>query len=100
MFQDGRRVAPVGFAGATADLNLFPVQLIDHVDILKDGASAIYGSDAVAGVFNIWLIHRYRGLEVGAQYGNTNMGFPTIRLKNLVGIGRHWRRQDGFGCVR
>ena len=75
VLQDGRRVAPVGFAGSTADLNLFPVQLIDHVDILKDGASAIYGSDAVAGVFNIWLIHRYRGLEVGAQYGNTNMGF-------------------------
>src|SRR4051812_44448124 len=83
VLQDGRRVAPVGFAGSTADLNLFPVQLIDHVDILKDGASAIYGSDAVAGVFNIWLTHRYRGLEVGAQYGNTNLGFANDSAEEL-----------------
>src|SRR4051812_5400616 len=83
VLQDGRRVAPVGFAGSTADLNLFPVQLIDHVDILKDGASAIYGSDAVAGVFNIWLTHRYRGLEVGAQYGNTNLGSSNDSAEEL-----------------
>ena len=56
------------------DLNLFPLGLIDHIDILKDGASAIYGSDAVGGVFNVWLIHRFRGLEIYASYGNTNLG--------------------------
>src|SRR4029077_2868552 len=37
-------------------------------------ASAIYGADAVAGVFNVWLIHRFRGLELYASYGNTNLG--------------------------
>src|SRR5207248_3269902 len=47
VLQDGRRLAPVGFAGDTVDLNMFPFGLIDHIDILKDGASAIYGSDAV-----------------------------------------------------
>ena len=73
--QDGRRLAPVGFAGDTVDLNTIPLGLIDHVDILKDGASAIYGADAVAGVFNVWLIHRFRGLEIYASYGNTNLGF-------------------------
>src|SRR5207249_6942337 len=52
VLQDGRRLAPVGFAGSTVDINTFPIGLIDHVDILKDGASAIYGSDAVAGVVN------------------------------------------------
>ncbi len=72
--QDGRRLAPVGFAGDTVDLNTIPLGLIDHVDILKDGASAIYGADAVAGVFNVWLIHRFRGLELYASYGNTNLG--------------------------
>ena len=74
VLQDGRRLAPVGFAGNTVDLNTIPLGLIDHVDILKDGASAIYGADAVAGVFNVWLIHRFRGLELYAGYGNTNLG--------------------------
>jgi iron complex outermembrane recepter protein len=75
VLQDGRRLAPVGFAGNTVDLNTIPIRLIDHVDILKDGASAIYGADAVDGVFNVWLIHRFRGVEVYASYGNTNLGF-------------------------
>src|SRR6266705_4561921 len=75
VLQDGRRLAPVGFAGDTVDLNTIPLGLIDHVDILKDGASAIYGADGVAGVFNVWLIHRFRGLELYASYGNTNLGF-------------------------
>src|SRR5881392_4409076 len=59
VLQDGRRLAPVGFAGDTVDLNTIPLGLIDHIDVLKDGASAIYGADAVAGVFNVWLIHRF-----------------------------------------
>jgi iron complex outermembrane recepter protein len=80
VLQDGRRLAPVGFtreigfSGATVDLNMIPLGLIDHIDILKDGASSIYGSDAVAGVVNVWLIHRFRGLEIYASYGNTNLG--------------------------
>ena len=48
--------------------------MIDHIDILKDGASAVYGSDAVAGVINIFLKHKFRGLEIGGSIGNTNMG--------------------------
>ena len=75
VLQDGRRLAPIGFAGSTVDLNTLPLHAVDHIDILKDGASAIYGSDAVAGVVNVWLIKKFRGLEVGAQYGNSNMGF-------------------------
>jgi iron complex outermembrane receptor protein len=75
VLQDGRRLAPVGFAGDTVDLNTIPLGLIDHIDLLKDGASAIYGSDAVDGVVNVWLIHKFRGLEVYASYGNSNLGF-------------------------
>ena len=75
VLQDGRRLAPVGFAGDTVDLNTIPLGLIDHIDVLKDGASAIYGADAVAGVFNVWLIHKFRGLELYTSYGNTNLGF-------------------------
>jgi iron complex outermembrane recepter protein len=79
VLQDGRRLASVAFGSNisddTVDLNTIPLGLIDHVDILKDGASAIYGADAVAGVFNVWLIHKFRGLELYASYGNTNLGF-------------------------
>src|SRR5438874_1784154 len=75
VLQDSRRLAPVGFAGDTVDLNMFPLGLIDHIDILKDGASAVYGPDAVAGVVNVWLIRRFHGVEVYGSYGNTNLGF-------------------------
>src|SRR5437588_1560828 len=94
VLQDGRRLAAAGFAGyyndlnaffgGTVDLNLFPLGLIDHIDILKDGASAIYGSDAVGGVFNVWLIHRFRGLEIYASYGNTNLGASNDQGEELA----------------
>ena len=75
---DGKRVA-FGSLGSPSssegeDINLIPFPMIDHVDILKDGASAVYGSDAVAGVVNFFLIHKFRGLEIGGSYGNTNLG--------------------------
>src|SRR6266702_4863285 len=81
---DGKRAAIIGSGGGVAagaspgvagvDINLIPFPMIDHIDILKDGASAIYGTDAVAGVFNIFLKHKFRGLEIGASIGNTNLG--------------------------
>jgi len=80
---DGKRVAIAGIGGAQSatsvgpagvDINLIPLPMIDHIDILKDGASAVYGSDAVAGVINIFLLHKFRGLEIGGSIGNTNLG--------------------------
>ena len=75
---DGKRVAfgsltPVGGSGGV-DINLIPFPMIDHIDILKDGASAVYGSDAITGVVNFFLVHKFRGLEIGGSYGNTNLG--------------------------
>ncbi len=70
---DGKRVAP-NPNGVGVDINLIPFPMIDRIEILKDGASAIYGADAIAGVFNIILIHKFRGLEIGGTYGNTNAG--------------------------
>jgi iron complex outermembrane recepter protein len=75
---DGKRFAygSLGVAGFSQgqDINLIPFSMVDHVDILKDGASAVYGSDAVAGVINFFLLHKFRGLEIGGSYGNTNLG--------------------------
>src|SRR5205809_1555663 len=75
---DGKRVAfgslnPVGFSGGV-DINLIPFPMIDHIDILKDGASAVYGSDAITGVVNFFLLHKLRWVESGGSYGNTNLG--------------------------
>jgi iron complex outermembrane receptor protein len=66
------------------DLNLFPIGLIDHIDILRDGASAVYGSDAIGGVFNVWLIHKFRDVEIYSSYGNTNLGASNDQAEKLA----------------
>jgi iron complex outermembrane recepter protein len=70
---DGKRVAQSALNGGI-DIQLIPFSMVDHIDILKDGASAVYGADAVAGVVNFFLIHKFRGLEIGVTYGNTDLG--------------------------
>lgn len=56
----------------TVDLNTIPSSIIDHVEILQDGASAIYGSDAISGVVNIITIKNYNGEEASAYLGIYN----------------------------
>ena len=65
---NGRRAAPVGVEGApfALDLNVIPSSLVDRYEILLDGASSVYGSDAVAGVANIILRKDFDGLELEA----------------------------------
>lgn len=71
---NGRRLGRSGVRGAPTapDLNLIPSALVERVDILTDGASSIYGTDAVAGVVNIQLRDDFEGLEVGV---NTTVPF-------------------------
>ena len=73
---NGRRVAISSFAeGVTTnfvDVNSIPVTAIERVEVLKDGASAVYGSDAVAGVVNIVLRKNFEGFEFTAGYGDTS----------------------------
>ena len=66
---NGRRLAPAGVEGAPTNpsINLLPSLLIDRYDLLLDGASSVYGSDAVAGVGNIVLRKDFDGLELTAQ---------------------------------
>lgn len=73
---NGRRVAPAGSRGSvgSADLNVLPTSMIDRVEVLKDGASSIYGSDAVAGVVNIITRKNIDGFSVEAQYNATEDG--------------------------
>lgn len=70
---DGLRVATSGINGIGGknfvDVNQIPISAIDHIEVLTDGASAIYGSDAIGGVVNIILKKDYQGAEVGVRYG-------------------------------
>lgn len=74
---NGRRLSPSAYADPNAgrsvvyDLNQIPLDAIERIEVLKDGASAIYGSDAMAGVVNLILRKDFKGAEVGASY-NTN----------------------------
>ena len=72
---NGRRVSVSPFAKgidtAFVDINNIPLAAIKRVDILKDGASATYGSDAIAGVINVVLKDDFEGVEVSAKYGDT-----------------------------
>ncbi len=61
---NGRRVAAHGLNGGTVDLNQIPFAAIERIEILKDGASAIYGTDAIGGVINFILRTNYSGLTV------------------------------------
>ncbi|HEL4259185.1 TPA: TonB-dependent receptor [Stenotrophomonas maltophilia] len=72
---NGRRIVNGGTgANSSVDLNVIPVSLIERVEVLKDGASAIYGADAVAGVVNIITKQGFEGAEAVVRYGQTSQG--------------------------
>lgn len=73
---NGRRVAPSAFGGNSGtdsftDLNTIPTSAIERIEIVKDGAGAVYGADAIAGVINVILRKDYQGVEVSGKYGQT-----------------------------
>ena len=71
---NGRRLANTAFSGTTVDINSIPLSAIDRVEVLTDGASALYGSDAIAGVINFILRREFTGVEAYASYGDTQQG--------------------------
>jgi iron complex outermembrane receptor protein len=85
-----------GGAGNSVDIGAIPVGAIERVEVLKDGASAIYGSDAIAGVVNFILKTNYQGLDATATVGTpTDSGGGTEETGSLyAGIGSitqdHW----------
>jgi outer membrane receptor protein involved in Fe transport len=71
---NGHRVATGGINGDIADVSLIPLSAVDRVEIVTDGASAIYGSDAVGGVVNVILRKDFDGAETRARYGSVSEG--------------------------
>ncbi|HEV2332049.1 MAG TPA: TonB-dependent receptor plug domain-containing protein, partial [Gammaproteobacteria bacterium] len=64
---DGRRIMPG--LGGDVDMTTIPLSIVDHLEILQDGASAVYGSDAISGVINIITVKSYVGAEADAYLG-------------------------------
>ncbi|PHR19460.1 MAG: hypothetical protein COA41_07210 [Sphingopyxis sp.] len=87
---NGHRVAPSSVFGDFTDISMIPASAIDRVETLNDGASSIYGSDAVAGVVNFILRDDFDGLETSVRYGaGTQGGAPDQVRVNLTG-GKSW----------
>lgn len=84
---NGRRLSPSGVRGAPVapDLNLIPAAMIDRIEILTDGASSIYGADAVAGVANIILRTEFEGIEINAFGTQPEQSGGEETLISLVG---------------
>jgi iron complex outermembrane receptor protein len=85
---NGRRVAAHGLQGSAVDVNQIPFAAIDRIEILKDGASAIYGTDAIGGVINFITRHDFQGVNVQSFNDITEEGGGNIyRLSGTVGYG-------------
>ena len=65
---DGKRIGHSGFLGGVTDVSTIPLSMVERIDVLLDGASAIYGSDAVGGVINIITRKDYEGIELDLNY--------------------------------
>ena len=85
---NGERPPLGGYAGAFADLSMIPASAIERVEIVPDGASAIYGSDAVAGVVNIIPRLDFSGVEASGRIGTADGASQEYQASLLVGT--HW----------
>ena len=84
---DGRRVGYSGILGGVTDISTIPLSMVDRIEILLDGASAVYGSDAVGGVVNIITRQDYSGLELDLEYGRPHKsGYDETRASLAAGI--------------
>lgn len=84
---NGRRMAGAGGRGDLADVSAIPTAAVDRVDILLDGASALYGADAVGGVVNIRLKRDFDGAETRLRYGGAR-GLSEVQAAQT--FGRRW----------
>ena len=85
LLMDGHRLVGAGFLGTTADATIIPPAMIERVEILADGGSPLYGSDAVGGVINFVMKKSYDGTGLDAHYGFAN-GYHSYDLNLIRGF--------------
>lgn len=97
---NGRRVAPYAFSFREmgVDLHAVPLAAIERVEVLKDGASALYGSDAIGGVINFVLRNDYSGAELSQTAGTTTAGGAASR-RAALSLGRGDLGNDGYNLL-
>ena len=95
---NGRRVAAHGLNGGVVDLNQIPMSAVERIEVLKDGASAIYGTDAIGGVINFILRNNFSGLRAQAIVDVTQAGGGNIYRGSVVG-GFGDLDRDGFNVM-
>lgn len=94
---NGRRMAPAD-SGGTIDLTAIPMSMLEQVDVLTDGASALYGSDAIAGVVNFQLKKEVEGTTISARYADPTAGAgETLDFDLITGFGK--LAEDGYSFV-
>jgi len=81
---DGRRMMPGDPTQPVADLNAIPAALIERVDVLTGGASAVYGSDAIGGVVNFVMNRNFEGFRIDAQYSGYQHNNNNSEAQNLL----------------
>lgn len=86
---NGERPPLGGFGGVFADLSMIPLVAVERIEIVPDGASAIYGSDAVAGVVNIIPRLDFHGAETSFRYGSADGAAQEIQASQLIGTRWH-----------
>ena len=85
---NGRRLANYAHDGTAIDVNAIPLSAIERIEVLKDGASAIYGTDAIGGVINFITRADYKGAEASVYYGDTFDGGSRERSASAtIGFG-------------
>lgn len=94
---DGHRITPNGTATAFTEANQVPISAIERIEVIADSASAIYGSDAIAGVVNYVLRKDFDGVEVGGRYSFGDYGQSEWALHGTAGL--HWQPSFGDGNV-
>ena len=97
---DGRRVAGGGTItdSTSVDINSIPLAAVERVEVLKEGASSVYGSDAIAGVINYILRKNYQGADVNAYFGDTSDGGGGISKASAV-LGYGDIKSDRFNVM-
>ena len=83
---DGKRVGHNGFLGGVTDVSSIPLSIVERIEVMLDGASAIYGSDAVGGVVNIITRKDYQGVEIDLNY-NTPSGREYNEWRGTISAG-------------
>lgn len=95
---NGRRVAAHGLQGSAVDVNQIPFGAIERVEVLKEGASAIYGTDAIGGVLNFILRQDFEGLNLSGSTDVAEQGDHSIyRVGAIAGYGN--LAEQGFNIM-